>query len=465
MGNRRSLAWRIVLVIGVATLAACVVPTGPEGETPTPPLEVGSGSAGTPRSVVWLSVAGLTPDRYLGETSAMPVLAAMARAGVAAERVASVTPAAIYPVHASWMTGLAPNIHGITADRRIGDRGVRPAMHRHASLLRAVALWSRVSEHPRRVLALDWPGTQGADIAGLVPDVAPERPGQAWTQLASESASPDLAERVRAAAAAGRAGAGRDAFLTGLACEALAAEAPPTLLLLRLRQAETPSIRSGPRSPAARGAFASLDARIAELLACTGANRAQTAFVISGDVAYEPVHTMLRPNAALAGGGIAAGGAGGWRALARSNGGSAFVYARDEGAALAARRLLGEAAKKSGAFRIVGAEEMIARSADPEAWFGLAAEPGFAFVDDASGAFESPARMLGAAGYLEEVGQPTAGFVLFGRGVRSGVRVPVFSMLDVGPTVGKLLGVSLEPATGRARVGLLRLRAGGGKRE
>jgi hypothetical protein len=446
---RRSAFALLVLSVG------CVAPTEdrPAGDIP----EIGPGAAGVPRTVVWVSVAGLTPDRYLGEAPVMPVLAEMARVGVAAERIESVTPASAYPVHASWMTGLPPNIHGVTADRRIGERGVRPTPHRHASLLRAVALWTRVAEAGRGVLALDWPGTQGADIAGLIPDVGPERPGQSWAELAAEGSSPGLVDEVRASPVAGRRADVRDDLLTGIACAALGSANAPSLVLLRLRHTEAPLVRSGPRSPATRASFGAVDRRIATLLECAGDQSGQTTFIIGGDVAYEPVHTMLRPNALLAEGGIASGGGAGWQALVRSNGGSAFVYARDEPSALAARRLLGKAAERSGGFRVVGAEEMIARNADPEAWFGLAAAQGFAFVDDPNGVFESPARMRGAGGYLEEPGRPTAGIVMFGRGVRSGVRVPVISTLDVGPTVGKLLGVSLEPAIGRPRFGFLRL--------
>ena len=178
--------------------------------------------------------------------------------------------------------------------------------------------------------------------------------------------------------------------------------------------------------------------------------------IATGDVAYEPTHTMLRPNRVLAAAGLLGPGAP-WRAVSRSNGGSAFVYADGEQAALDARRALTAAGRDTGAFRVVGAEEMIARDADPEAWFGLDAEPGFAFVDDVEGPFEAPARMLGAGGGLDRGYRSTAGLVLWGTGVRSGVRVPVFSLLDAGPTVATLLGLELEPARGRPRLGLLRL--------
>ena len=66
--------------------------------------------------------------------------------------------------------------------------------------------------------------------------------------------------------------------------------------------------------------------------------------------------------------------------------------------------------------------------------------------------------MRGAGGRLErDEGEPGAGLVAFGRGVRRGILVPRMTQLDVAPTLAVLLGVKLEGATGRSLVGLLRL--------
>ena len=180
--------------------------------------------------------------------------------------------------------------------------------------------------------------------------------------------------------------------------------------------------------------------------------------MVVGDAAFAPVHSEIRVNAALAGAGLVergrAGRIDGWQALARSNGGSAFVYAADPESAIAARDVLEAEAAATGAFRVVSAEELIAFASDPEAWFGLEARPGFAFRDDARGEVVVPARRLAASGYLDaDVGG--AGLVAWGRGFRSGLTVPEMAHQDVAPTLARLLRVSLPDATGRALVGLL----------
>jgi hypothetical protein len=449
-----SRAARLARPALAALLLACA---GVPGAAPTrreaPPV---ADAAGRPALLVLISVAGLTPDRYLdGDT--MPVLAALARVGAAAEEVEPVAPAAVYPAHATLVTGVAPADHGVAADQLIGDRGVRLAPPAHASQLRAAALWQRVAEAGGAVASFDWPTTTGATIASLLPDVMPLRAGEHWTTLAANASTDWIAERVRAAPpAVNTPGAARDALLVELACAAFAQS--PRLVLLRLRGPERALVEGGPRDPAAASAFAAADAELERLLDC--AARAgvlpQAAFVVAGDRALEAVHTVVRPNVWLREGGWITP-QGRWTALVRSNGGSAFVYANEARTALQVRQRLEAAAQDTGVFRIVSADEMIARGADPDAWFGLQAEPGFVFENEAAGAALGPAGARAAGGWLAGRAPPATGLVACGRGVRRGVVVPRMRQLDVAPTLAALLGVPLEGADGRSFVGLLRV--------
>ena len=476
-GSSLQRAGRLVRALGLAALAlgvACA--SGPRpgavavsGElSPDAVLAAVDGGAGVPAHLVLVSVAGLVPALYLDEPTPMPVLAALAASGVAAERVETVAPAAPYPVHATLVTGRSPRDHGVAADQVLGDRGVRRDRASHASELEVPTLWQRVAEAGGVVAALDWPTTLGAAIPLLAPDVVPVRPGETWSALVAQSASPALAALLAdAPSQVDRPGAARDAWLTEAACTVLRSPNAPRLVLLRLTQTDAALVRSGSHGAPARAAFAGADAQIARLLACLAESDAleRAAIAVAGDRPLLPVHTALRPNASLAAGGLVrvdrVGGVSAWRALARSNGGSAFVYARDAEAALEARSILEAEARRGGAFRVVSAEEMIARQADPRAWFGLEAEPGFVFLDGAVGAPEDAARARAAGGYLTQRlaarDDLAAGFVAFGRGVRRGIRVPEMSQLDVAPTLAVLLGVSLgDEVGGRRLTGLLR---------
>ncbi|MEE9606665.1 MAG: alkaline phosphatase family protein [Myxococcota bacterium] len=426
--------------------------------------------AGRPAVVLLISVAGLTSPAYrvdAARPTAMPTLAALAKAGAAADAVESVAPAATYPAHASLVSGRVPAEHGIIADRLLGDHGVRDALYWHASHLRAPTLWQLAHEARLPVASLAWPSTVGASIALLLPDLVPTRRGETWLGVLEDSTTPSVLEFARraggAAEAADRVGPARDAVLAEVACRILSEPRPPSLLLLRLSQTRPVLAAHGPDSPEAFAAFGAADREIAGLLDCLGsASRldAATLFVV-GDHGTLPLYTLLSPNAVLAREGLLTPAEGDegevatWSAIARSNGGSTFVYAQSESHAVRARRALAAAAERTRGFRVVPAAEMLALGADPGAWFGLEAEPGFAFDDAARGALIQPAAQRGAWGYLPARPEMNAGFVAWGAGIRSGVRIPLMRQTDVAPTVAVLLGLSLEGAEGRPLVGAL----------
>ena len=453
------------LVVGA--LLACAGPA-PEQSLTLPAL---SGSPQRPRHVVLISVGGLSADRYRGAAArapAMPTLARLAEAGVSADSVQPVAPASSYPAHASLVTGRRPVGHGIVADRRLGAHGVRGVLYSHASLLRAPTLWQLATQAQLRVASLDWPSTLGASIAQLLPDVEPVRPGESWLDVLADSGTPELLTLARnegaGDSAAQRRGAARDAVLVGVACRLLSSRERPRLLLLRLRGPVEAIVTEGGASPEARVAFGRVDAEIARLLDCLRAEDALelSAIVVVGDHGTLPVHTIVSPNASLAEAGLLTPGPRelvSWTALSRSNGGSAFVYARADEDALLARRALIAAGEHTRAFRVVSADEMLRLGADPEAWFGLEAEPGFLFSDSARPPLLRPSPLRSVGGYLPDHEAMRVGFVAWGRGLRPRVLIPEMRQTDVAPTLAHLLGVVLDTGAGGGRplVGALSL--------
>jgi predicted AlkP superfamily pyrophosphatase or phosphodiesterase len=355
----------------------------------------------------------------------------------------------------------------VVADRLLGDEGVRAARYSKAEAVRVPTLWRLAQESGLRVATLGWPSTVGAEVDANLPDVS-IRSGETWAQALQGSASPAVLARAQQAGAdapeAAGPGPARDAVIVAVACGLVASEAPPQLLMLHLSQTRPPLRSLGPSDPQTRAAFASADQEVARLLSCVQAQGrlASTAFAVVGDHGVIPVHTVVAPNAVLAraglitpenrGSGIVA-----WTAISRSNGGSAFVYSRDRDEALLARRALEQEAAATGAFRIVSAQEMLRLGADPDAWFGLEAEPGYVFADPARGPVLRPAVARSGGGYLPDRPEMDSGFVAWGPGLARGVRIPAMQQTDVAPTLAPLLGFALDGAEGRVLVGILRL--------
>ena len=426
--------------------------------------------APAPARVVLVSVAGLPPRAYGagGAAAWMPTLAALARAGAAADAVVPVTPASPGPAHASLATGRTPAIHGITSDHPLGARGIDPAPYRAAAALEAPALWSIAKQAGVSTALLGWPASVGAGSDWLFPELIPTRLGEASPAILEGEVTPELWTVARGLGVdrpeAGFAGPARDALLAGLACHVLTRPEPPRLTLLRLSQTEEPLLRSGPGAPEVVEAFAGADAALARVLGCLAdAGRlTATALIVVGDAPVAPVHTLVRPNVVLAEAGLIVPSPTGrsgiqrWDAVVRSNGTSAFVYARDSEAAVLARRALTAAAERTLAFRIVSAEEMLALGTDRDAWFGLEASPGHVFGDGLRAGEDVVASgARGAWGALAAGPSDALGFVAWGAGVREGIRIPELRQTDVAPTVARLLRLGLGAADGRPLVGAL----------
>ncbi|MEE2673113.1 MAG: alkaline phosphatase family protein [Myxococcota bacterium] len=430
-----------------------------------------------PERVVLISVAGLQPADYGVRDGAlslrsvlMPHLAELARRGAYAEAVEPVLPAAPYPVHATLVTGLHPERHGLLGDEVLGRQGLDVSGIASAMRIRGIPLWRSVEAAGLPVASLNWPSTRGADITLLLPDLGVPRngPDQRWLEDLQGEATPWVVERLsrldeRLPELHGPTTAERDSLVEGLACEIAKQPQTPALWLLSFEQSGTAISRFGPGSEGAREGLAGVDARIGRLLDCfeDAGIRDSTAWIVVGDRSFFPLHTVVYPNVALErvglitpssvrGSGIAR-----WQAYVRSYGGAAVVYAETESDALLARRALEEQAERTGAFRVIPASQLESLHGDPNAWFGLQGELGYGIGKSARGLLLQATQRRGLGGYLPTQSGSAVGFVAWGSGVRPGLRVPSLSQVDVAPTAAQLLGVELPGADGRPQRGIL----------
>jgi len=436
----RPAAHRAARAAALAALAALVAlgcaSGGPRALAPSAreaALPAVEGALRRPERVVLVAIPGLVPAHYLpapGAPALAPQIAALADAGLAVEALRPVFPPATLPALVSLVTGRTPAGHGAISLRPVEATGVGPPRPLAASAIDGETLWQAVSRAGGAAAAFDWPGTEGSPVAQAAVG-APAEPGAA-----------------------------RDAALVEAACTLLAGPSPPRLLGLVLAQADVARTAAPPGSRAVEAALAGADAQLGRLVACLrrAGRLATSAVVVSGDHGALPVHTAVRPNVVLAEVGLVTAHKDSvlaWSALARSNGGSAFVYAQQDDDALLARRALDEAAGETGAFHVVSAQEMLARGADPQAWFGLDAAPGWVFEDGVAGARLAPASQRSAGGYAPGEPRMATGLVAWGAGVRPALRVPELRQIDVAPTLALLLGVPLANAEGSALAGVL----------
>ncbi len=475
----------VVTLLLVAFLAVGGVACAGDGAKPDAKPAAGvsavitrSEPARAPSRVVLISVAGLQPSDYGAGSgivrsigAPMPNLATLAARGAYANAMTPVLPAAPYPVHATLATGLLPVRHRVLGDEVMGPQGLHVRGIAREGRIQGTPIWDIAEANGIPATALNWPLTRGADVRLLLPDMGvPDRDPEArWFELLSGEASPWVLDRLARmdptlAQIPWPSALLRDELIAKLACEIARQPVTPGLWLLAFENSGTAIARDGPDSDGKRIALSQVDQAIGRMVDCFAAQGIldTTTFIVVGDRALFPIHSVVYPNVALERVGLITqapmhlgAGIGSWDAYVRSYGGAGVVYADSEDSAILARQALEEEAERTRAFRVVPASELLRLDADPEAWFGLEGGSGYGIGKTARGLIVQATPRKGLGGYLPTRPGSDVGFVAWGAGVRPGVRVQRMSQVDVAPTVATLLGLTLPGPDGSPLVAIL----------
>lgn len=383
---------------------------------------LGLGAAPLPRRVVVISLDGLRASQDL---TGLPTLQRLQREGAWSEGVEPVVPSTTYPNHATLVTGVRPLRHGISGNAsptRPGD------WHFYASELRATPLWRPVRERGGRVASLSWPVTVGADIDLLVPEYvrfglphdAPLLDALCRPQGLLRRLAPVVPDRRD----------GLDDFLTDAALQLLREERPD-LTLLHLVDLDHVQHESGPDSPEAGEVLRREDARLARLL------EVEATFVLVSDHGFTRIAEDLSVPVLLQETGLAE------HFTPQPEGGYCGLYWRhapDDAVLAHALAVLPGALARA---------ELDRLGAFPGAALALKAEGDRVFSSRKDGPRTAPSRRKGAHGFDPTRPDQHAVFVAWGPGIRP-ARLPRMQMVDVAPTVARLLRVRLPDAEGRA---------------
>ncbi|MBA3886722.1 MAG: alkaline phosphatase family protein [Acidobacteria bacterium] len=439
-------------------LLASLLPAVSLAQRPAPPA----------RHVVLISIDGLRPDYYLPSASRLtktPVLDALRARGSWAEGVVGVFPSLTYPSHTSIVTGVRPALHGVVQNTAFAPGG-GGSWFFESSVLKVPTLWDTAREAGLTTAGISWPVTVGAPIDYLLPETNQAPRDSTWLDLMRRQSTPGLVDAVVERLGgfepdANRDYVQRDRFSTA-AASVIIERHRPNLLLIHLVEADTAQHQRGPNSPQAVAAMARIDASIGTILQSIEAAgmTASTAVVITGDHGFYRVHSAFQPNVVLREAGLievdGAGAVTSWQAMAHR----AAIRLKDPSdAALAARveQLFGDLAdgRYKGLFRVVARDEIAARGGDPEALLFLEPSEGYTTAAGMTGEFLVSSARHGDHGYTPDAPAMHTGLIAAGAGIQRGIGMPLARQIDIGPTVARLLGLTLPRAEGVAMVGLL----------
>ncbi|HEX8774769.1 MAG TPA: ectonucleotide pyrophosphatase/phosphodiesterase [Pyrinomonadaceae bacterium] len=424
-----------------------------------------------------VSIDGLDA-RYLQHADeyglSIPTLRGLMARGATSLEVAAVYPSVTYPVHTTIATGALPAHHGIVGNELFLPPGAPQCgeWHWFARDIKAETLWDAAARSGLSTGIVSWPVAGGAGdynvpeikkLDGSLRDtlalmIANERP----RGLIEEAASRD--PRLYAQANADE----HDDMRTRFA-EYIIAEKRPHLMLVHLFDLDHFQHDYGPFTAEAFALLEKLDGYVARLIAATerAGTLSETAIFIVSDHGFMPISKLIHPGVLLARAGLltvseAEGTQPGhtrpcvtdWRALPSVTGGSCAIILSDtsDREAFEKARAAFDALKNNGTegapFRFIESEEVRAMGADTRAAFVLEAADGYAFGQNYAGDAVTPSIQLGQHGYL-----PSRYFTCFmaaGAGVRQRGDLGPVSIIDVGPTIARTLGLTLSDADGQA---------------
>jgi predicted AlkP superfamily pyrophosphatase or phosphodiesterase len=413
------------------------------------------------RSVVVVSIDGLsTVD--LPHLESLPNFSALTARGSICRDMRGIYPTQTYPLHASATTGCYPHRHGIHANTIFQPGRESPDWHWYRRFLRVPALDEVARKRGLKTATLLWPGAARSGNQYVIPEIKTTRPGQCYPWLLFTGGSPlfmlHMGLRYRKLLK-NLQYCHLDNFTTAVASD-LIRKGKTNLLLHHLLDLDGTRHRCGFRAPETAKVLIDHDRRLGILMAAARNSGAfeDTTFVVFGDHAYIDVHTRIRINAAFRKAGLLdldrVGKMIRWEAWANSCGGSAQVGLRDPADRAVHDRLaavFSELQDGGGVETVYGPDQIRRMKLGDRIDYVLEARPGFYFVPEIEGEIIAPAGKFFRAthGYHPDHPGYSSIFIASGAGIRTGVQLQSFPIVDLGPTLAALLECELPDAEGR----------------
>lgn len=430
MGKRIALTVATLLILLFGSPPGLLSQTQQQKPTPSP-------TPGKPKPVrltshvVLISISGLRADHANNPESyglKIPGLQLLKSKGSSAVGIESVYPSQTVPAHVSMLTGVLPADHGITSDYPFDEQSATQSAStfQSAKTIKADTIWEAAKRENLVTAAIGFPMTADANININLPEAV---------NFSDESKA--------------------------LSAVATIEKSFPNLLAINFTSLDLAQRRFGVLSAEAKLAIGLIDALVSKIVTAT--ERAgigdKTAFLIVSDHGVSKVEHEFRPNVLLAKKGfLTLGGQGNinsWRAVAVSFGGSAAVFLKnpqDETTAKAVEELFREVEKDNSdhpLWRITVRREAARLGADSRATLYLDAAPPFQISARATGSTISKTPDRAAHGYLPSRAEMRGAMFISGKAIKSNQRIEYVRLIDVAPTIAKLLGLEMKSARGR----------------
>lgn len=371
------------------------------------------------------------------ELFALPNLRALQQGSLFCSRVNTIYPTITYPIHVSLLTGCYPKKHGIPHNQPL-QADTPPAMRKwywEVGQIKVKTLHQAAREAGLDVASVLWPVTgKNRWTRRNFPEILP-LPGENAALKMLRYGTPLWILQTEITM-----GKKRESILqphldryAALLCEQLyASKKPPDVLTVHLVDLDFMRHKYGVHSEEARQAMLRLDENVGRIVQAVkdAGLYDETCFCIVSDHGQQDAPNGVYLDAVLKK-------HTGCRAQTLGMGAYIFGDHLNE-----ARRYLEENKEKLGIGRIYDGDDIRAVQGPENVQLAVDAEEGVCFLDEGK-------KHLGEHGFGLDCDQAKTLFLLKGPGVQPGT-LPEMDLVQIAPTLAKLMGLSLPQAQGQA---------------
>ena len=369
--------------------------------------------------VLLISIDGLRNEDLSKTNLNLPSLKSLRERGSFILNVESVYPSQSLPAHATIVTGMFPSDHGIVSDWKFDEKTGRSATEKYeaASDIKTDTIWQAAKRGELKTVAINFPLMNEAELDFKSQDISS---ALAWV------------EKNR-----------------------------PQLTMIRFDGLANSIQRYGLGSAEATAALEIIDSSLKKILEAV--ERAgitnETTFLVVSSHGYAKVEQEFRPNVMLAKIGFLPldTATTNWIATVRASGGGAAIYLRDaknEEMAKAVTKVFEEIYKQESSpiWRILSQKDAAKLGADPRAAFFIEAAPGFLISEQTTG--KKTTEKLNAtagqatSGYLPSRSEMRGTLIVAGKGIKPKTQIEYARLIDIAPTIARLLGLELKASRG-----------------
>lgn len=401
--------------------------------------------------------------------------------GSYAQHVETIYPSLTYPCHTTIVTGNYPERHGIINNTLLQPGSSSPDWNWYRSAIKGTTLYDEANQANLITASLLWPVTGKAkSIQYNLPEIFPNRPWQNQILVSLLSGTPSYQWELNKRFGSIRNGLSQpelDDFVLASTVHTIHMK-KPNLLLAHFTDLDTQRHHHGVFSKEAIEAVQRHDERLGQILdALEESGRfSETTIVVLGDHSALDEDKAIHLNVIFRENNLISVDAKGritdWKTYCKSCDGSAYIYMKDQNdietkatVKKILERLVADPA--NGIEKVLTGKEAGQRGADSTCAFMVEACHGFYFLEAHLGKYikhvtaedvsNNSKYTFASHGYSPEKSNYTTFFMATGKGIRQNEVVPFMRLIDIGPTLAKLLGLDLGHTDGKVIEQLLNI--------